>query len=379
MTDLFLYGTLRYVPLLSLVLGRPFETLNAAEATLPDHAVHWAKDEAFPMIVSKPGAKATGLLLRDLSRDDLDSLNYYEGGFAYDLVRKTVQTETGPCEADVYVPQDDRWALGDLWSLQDWAARWGQMTLRAAQEVMSRRDRFSASDIQSLLPFFRARAWAQELAAEGAPQTVRSQMSARDVTITKERPGFDGFFRLKAFEATHKRFDGGQSNVLQRETFMSFDVTLVLPYDPINDQVLLVEQLRLGTFNRGDPAPWVLEPIAGLVDAGEDPKQAGIREAQEEAGLDLAELITMPKVYASPGYSTEFFHCYLALCDLTGRGQGQGGLAEENEDIRSHVLSFDHAMRLVDSGEVNVAPLAMMLLWLYRQRSTLRAKTGTIS
>jgi len=357
---------------LELVMGRAADQLDFVQAELPDHAIFWAKDQAFPLILPQEGASAQGVLLRGLSSEDVARLNFYEGGFSYDLRVMTVMADGHEASAEVYFANDGVWAHGDLWSLDAWCGQWGQITMGAAQDVMSRYGRSSAAEVAQLFPFLRARAWAQELAATPAPQELRNKMTSEDVKITGDRPGFNGFFRVKAFTARHKRFDGSTSAELPRETFMSFDVALVLPYDPVTDQVLLVEQLRLGAFNRGDPAPWVLEPIAGLVDAGELPTAAAHRETAEEAGLALDRLIDMPAVYASPGYSTEFFHCFLGLCSLSGRGQQQGGLAEENEDIRSHVISFDHAMALVDSGEVNVAPLAMMLLWLARQRPKLR-------
>ena len=81
----------------------------------------------------------------------------------------------------------------------------------------------------------------------------------------------------------------------------------------------------------------------------------------------------MVRVYASPGYSSEFFHCFLGLCDLAGRGGELGGLDAENEDIRSHVIGFDRALALIDSGEINAGPLVMMILWLARHRAALRA------
>jgi nudix-type nucleoside diphosphatase (YffH/AdpP family) len=117
----------------------------------------------------------------------------------------------------------------------------------------------------------------------------------------------------------------------------------------------------------------VFEPIAGLVDAGEDPEDAARREAEEEAGLKLGLLEPMVRVYASPGYSTEFFHCYLGLADLSEFSASSGGLASEHEDIRSHVMSFDAAMALVQSGEINAGPLIMMLYWLLAERGRLRA------
>ena len=96
------------------------------------------------------------------------------------------------------------------------------------------------------------------------------------------------------------------------------------------------------------------------------------REAEEEAGLTLTEIVPMVRAYASPGYSSEFFHMFLALADLSGADGRLGGHPEENEDIKTHVLPLERALELVDSGEINASPLAMMLLWLYRAEGRFR-------
>ena len=40
----------------------------------------------------------------------------------------------------------------------------------------------------------------------------------------------------------------------------------------------------MGPFAQDDPAPWILEPVAGMIDAGETPETAALRELREEAG-----------------------------------------------------------------------------------------------
>ena len=76
----------------------------------------------------------------------------------------------------------------------------------------------------------------------------------------------------------------------------------------MSDRVLLVEQFRTGPYVKGDTNPWVLEPIAGLIDVGETPVEAGLREAKEEAHLDIKHMELVARSYPSPGISTEFFH-----------------------------------------------------------------------
>ena len=371
-TNLFLFGTLCHLPLLRIVLGRD---PDAQDATLADFAAYWVQGQPFPMITAEPGGQAQGILLQGLSQEDLDRIVFYEAGFDYDLVPVQVAAAGASHPAVMFQCEEGRWPRGAIWSLADWAARWGAISEGAARDVMARRDTHSTAQIAGMLPFFRARAWAQELSATPAPQTLRNPMTVQDVQILPDtRPAYNGFFNMEPFTLRYRHFNGGFSKDLQRECFMAFDVALLLPYDPVLDLVLFVEQLRYGPIKRGDPAPWILEPVAGLVDAGESPEQAAQREADEEAGLKNLRLEKMVAGYSSPGYSTEFYHCYLGQADLSDLApQGHGGIAAENEDIRTHVLSFSRAMDLLDSGEINAAPLAMMLLWLARHRDRLRS------
>jgi nudix-type nucleoside diphosphatase (YffH/AdpP family) len=147
----------------------------------------------------------------------------------------------------------------------------------------------------------------------------------------------------------------------------------VLPYDPICDRVLLIEQFRAGPMARGDAGAWQLEAIAGRIDAGETPEQAGRREAVEEAGLTLGALLPVAQYYPSPGIMTEYLYSYVGLVDLPDGIAGVFGQEDEAEDIRGHLISFERMMELVASGEIANSPLILTALWLQRERVRIRA------
>ncbi|TMV62626.1 NUDIX domain-containing protein, partial [Thioclava sp. BHET1] len=147
----------------------------------------------------------------------------------------------------------------------------------------------------------------------------------------------------------------------------------VLPYDPRRDRVALIEQFRPGPYARGDAQPWKLEAIAGRVDPGETPEQTVLREAEEEAGLRLGQLWKVAGYYSSPGASAEYVTSFIGEADLPDGLARIGGLAEEEEDIRLHILSFDALMSLVESGEAEIAPLLISIGWLAANRARLRA------
>ncbi|WP_299356144.1 NUDIX domain-containing protein [uncultured Shimia sp.] len=372
MKSLFFFGTLRYVPLLSLVLGRDAEALDVTQASLPGHQVHWAKDQAFPMIVKGAGV-AQGLLVEGLSDEDVARLNYYEGGFDYTLRDVTLEAGSGTRTSQVYFPTEGVWVAGDPWVLEDWVQRWGEMTLYAAIEVMSYLGTLNADQVAAMFPMIRARATARVNARQSNPALSPSGFSDQDVTVTAVSRRYVNFFALDEYDLSFRRYDGGASNMVLRAVFQGSDAAIVLPYDPVRDRVLLIEQFRPGPFARGDEKPWQLEPIAGRVDAGETPKETAHRETREEAGLSLRELHDVSHCYASPGCTTEYYHIYLGICDLPDDVTGISGIESEAEDIRSYLFDFDELMDMVDKMQAVNAPLVLAALWLARHRERLRA------
>lgn len=358
---LFLFGTLRHAPLREAVLGR-------ASATRPARLEGWsvvqAEAGAWPVLV--PGDGAEGDIL-ETSAADLARLDWYESLFGY--ARAEGRTADGRAVA-VYRPESSARGAGP-WALADWVEADGALSVAAAPEIMAMAGEMPLEEARALFPFLRARAWSQLLAAE-RPSTIRSSHTRDDIKIDLEHPGYKGFFRLRDVDLRRRGFDGEMSAPFRRAAFVGYDAALVLPYDPVRDLVMLIEQARVGAWFRGDPSPWLLEPIAGLVDAGESPEICARREAAEEGGVDLRALEPMGAGYPAPGYVTEYYHMFLGLTALSP-GTGQAGLDSENEDIRTYVLPFEQAMGLVESGEINTLPLGYMMLWLARERERLRA------
>jgi nudix-type nucleoside diphosphatase (YffH/AdpP family) len=371
---LFFYGTLRYRPLLHLVLGPAGAArVRLSPARLPGHLARWVAGECFPLIRAEAGAAAEGVLAEGFLPEDIARLEYYEGGFLYGLSPMTVEAAGAEVAARVFFPQDRAWAMGEPFDLGEWEARWGAITLHAAADYMAGYGRFSAGEQVRRFPRMRARAWSRVL-AETAPVTaeVRAGPGAETVALLRHRRRHEGFFALDEVALSHPAFAGGRMEVV-REVFVGTDAALVLPYDPAQDRVVLIEQFRAGPWLRGDRNPWVLEPVAGLVDPGETPEETARREAVEEAGLHLRRLVPVPGGHASPGATTEHFHMFVGLCDIDPALEGPGGLDAEGEDIRTHVMSLDDALRLTRTGEINVVPLQTLVYWAALNRASLRA------
>lgn len=372
MKTLFVYGTLTHIPLLEIVLGRGSDAGRITPATMPDFASYWVLGQAYPMITAQQGAAAAGLLLTNLTDQDLARLDFYEGGFDYTLKPVVVKTKSGDEPAEVYFP-DQEPARGLAWNLVDWQAEWGAMTVRAAQEVMSYYGQITPQDLAQRFGSIRRRA-ASYVRAQA--ETVRAAAYSRaDVTTVQKRIPYSHFYTVEEYDLQHRQFSGKTSPEMERAVFVACDVAIVLPYDPVRDCVLLVEQFRIGAYARGGNQPWLLEPVAGHVDIGETPAQAARRETLEEAGVNLTSVIPISQAYPSPGDSTEYYHIYLGLCDLDGAGGTVAGILSEDEDILCHIMSFEALMDLVENGGANVLPLVTAAYWLARNRDRLRQDT----
>lgn len=369
MTPLFLFGTLRHRPLLEAVIGAT-DHLTFTPAHLDGHRCCAVAEGPFPLIEARPGHSAEGLLVSGLRPEDRDRLDYYESAFDYSLREVTLRDGT---RAVIYFPAPAAWTPEGDWLFEDWIRDWAALSVLAAQEVMSYEGQKSPEQIAVMFPMIRARAWSRINAAQSRHGALT--MSG-EVDVNDRRRAYANYFALDEYRLRHARFDGSMTPEVLRAVFLAPDATLVLPYDPQRDRVLLVEQMRMGPLARGDRTVWQLEPIAGRLDPGEAPQDAARREAMEEAGLKLGDLIPVAETYCSPGNSTEFYYIYVGLADLPDDVTGVGGVEDEHEDIRSHVLSFDRLMEMSDNLDFGNAPLVMASYWLARHRARLRAGAG---
>lgn len=373
MTDFFFYGSLCHPPLLRAVLGRE---VRAVPARLPGHSVAWAGDGAFPLIV-EGGAGAEGVFAAGLTPADVARLDFYEAGFAFLPRAVTVETADGPRTARVYFPEHGRWEPGAPWSLPDWVARWGEVAVAAAGDFMRQMGVVPAERLWARYGMMLMRGGARVRAGrEANALTLRRAPAPGDVVETRVRQVYANYFAVEEFDLRFRRFDGAMSPEVNRGVFLCGDAAVVLPYDPVRDRVLLIEQFRMGPHARGDRNSWLLEAPAGRVDAGETPEATARREAEEEAGLTLRALIPASSYYPSPAAMAEFLYTYVGIADLPDAAAGLGGLPSEAEDIRAHVLPFARLMELVATGEVNTGPLIVLAYWLDRNRARLRAEAG---
>ena len=348
----FLAGLAAEPAVLRSVLG----DYAANPAEVAGIALVQAAEGPWPVVVVAAGGTVSGVIL------SLSAAQHERLGFA---LRALGMTPVNLALGVTYLGQGAGAFLGT-------AADVLAVVLAYLDDILPLQGQMAAETLARRLAPALVRAASRFRAQAEAPTALRRATAAGDIVTHARRLPYAQFFAVEEYDLSWRRFDGAHSPNTTRAAFVSGDAVTVLPYDPKRDLVLVVEQIRAGPFARGDRQSWQIEAIAGRVDPFETPEQAARREAVEEAGLTLTELIPVAQYYPSPGAKTEFLYSYVALTHLPDGCAGVFGLAEEAEDIRGHLISFDRLMALVASGEIANAPLILTALWLQRERARLR-------
>lgn len=197
-------------------------------------------------------------------------------------------------------------------------------------------------------------------------------MHDSQVEILERHTAYQGFFRLEVLRLRHRLFAGGWSEVITRELFERGHAVAVLPYDPILDQVVLIEQFRVGALD-APGGSWLLEIVAGMAEDDEPIADVAARETAEEAGCTVSVLEPNCRFLVSPGGTSERIHLFCGRVDARGVG-GVHGIAAEHEDIRVLAMPASTAFDYVAQGRIDSAAPIIALQWLQLHRGDLRTR-----
>lgn len=200
------------------------------------------------------------------------------------------------------------------------------------------------------------------------------EREAQQIEIIAREMVYRGFFQLERYTLRHSLYAGGMSGVLVRELLERGHAAAVLPYDPVRDEVVLIEQFRIGALELPQGA-WVREIVAGIIEPGETAEEVVLREAREEAGCEIEKLEFISRYLVSPGGSSEQISLYCGKVDSRHAG-GLFGIAEEHEDIRATAVPSAEAMDLLHQGGIPSATPIIALQWLAANRERLRKEWG---
>ena len=202
------------------------------------------------------------------------------------------------------------------------------------------------------------------------PDKLPVTFAKNDVEIIARETLYSGFFSMELYRFRHRLFNGEMSGEIRREIFERGHAAVLLPFDPVRDEVVLVEQIRIAAYDVSE-SPWLLEMVAGMIEEGESVEDVARREALEEAGLVVGRTKPVLSYLASPGGTSERLSIMVGEVDAT-TAEGIHGLADENEDIRVHVVSREQAYQWVEEGKIDNAASVIALQWLQLHYQTLR-------
>jgi ADP-ribose pyrophosphatase len=194
----------------------------------------------------------------------------------------------------------------------------------------------------------------------------------RKVEIVEKVTAFKGYFQIDRYKLRHSLFAGGMSGVMTRELFERGHAVGLLPYDPVKDAVVMIEQFRIGAHAIGWQ-PWLLEIVAGIIEEGESHADVAKRETKEEAGVEVSDLVPVHHYLVSPGGTSETCALYCGRVN-SEHAAGIHGLGDEHEDIKVVVLPTDEALARLEAGRVVNAAAIIGLQWLALKRGELRRR-----
>lgn len=208
----------------------------------------------------------------------------------------------------------------------------------------------------------------------------KKRYTAADVDVADTVREHDGYFKIDTYRLRHRQFEGGWGPEIRREIFERGHAVAVLPYDPVSDEIVLIEQFRTGAYAAlksgwfpNGASPWLYECVAGIIDPGEAPEEVARREMVEEAGLPVSELIPALHYLATPGGSSESIFVYIGRVDASGVG-GLHGLAHEGEDIRPFTIPLADAYKASTEGVMANATTVIAIQWLLLNKARVAAR-----
>ncbi|MGY6275167.1 NUDIX domain-containing protein [Methylomonas sp. MgM2] len=197
-------------------------------------------------------------------------------------------------------------------------------------------------------------------------------MTTKRFEVIEKETVYQGFFRLEQYTLKHTLFKGGWSQPITRELFRRGNCVAVLLYDPDRDEVVLIEQFRVGAVYQPNRA-WLIEIVAGAIEEDETAEEVAYREALEEAGCEIKELIEIQQFYTTPGGCSERITLFCGRVDSTTVG-GVHGLVEEDEDIHVTSVRFAEVFKMLEEGKIESGIPIIAIQWLYIHRDELRRR-----
>ncbi len=181
--------------------------------------------------------------------------------------------------------------------------------------------------------------------------------------IINKKKLYSGFFELSKLEFKHQKHDGSWTEQVDREIFGGAHVSTLLPYDPIRDEIILIQQFRAGVISRYDD-DYLYEIVAGIIDKNETPEETAKRECFEETGCKVNNLRKIHSYFPAPGSSESYYHLFLGEINSFD-GEKIMGLETENENILVRSFKVNQVKNMLLKKEIKNGITLIALQWFF--------------
>lgn len=148
----------------------------------------------------------------------------------------------------------------------------------------------------------------------------------------------------------------------------------VLIYHTDKEVFTWVKQFRIGqaTKDGGTGIDYTIEPVAGMIDEGQTPEEAAMREVEEEVGITghkYSRWTSISSFLMCPGISNERMHLF--LCEVEGQPLNVSGGLPGEEDIEVLHWSSGQTEQAFYRGEMANAQAMILWQWVCLNRPSL--------
>lgn len=189
----------------------------------------------------------------------------------------------------------------------------------------------------------------------------------RKVDVRSKKTVFKGRYKIDEYVFDFDRAAGkGRLTDVARLVFERGDSAAALIHDVERDVVVLTEQFRIATHDKGPG--YIVEAMAGSVEEDEEPDDCIRREMMEEVGYRAGALTLISNGYVSPGSSSERVFLYYAPVNTADLVDPKAsGVAAEKEDVRRVEFTREDFLARVDAAFFDDAKVMTLGFWLKAQ------------
>lgn len=167
---------------------------------------------------------------------------------------------------------------------------------------------------------------------------------------------------INHYELTYKNLEGKDKiyEMVSREDFKTVEeigekaaAVIILAFH--ENKLLILKEFRMGV-NR-----YVYNFTAGLIEAGETPEEATIREMKEETGLDVVKIYDiLPPAFSCTGLTDE--KTIFVIAEVEGTFAKS---TSANEEIIPYFYTKEEMIPILEKGEFSARTQAVCYFWAY--------------